>query len=267
MDLDIEGLGFSVASRTLVSDINLTVPDGSLVGLVGPNGSGKSTILKCAYRALKPNAGRVLLGGEDALAMKMRESAKHLAALSQDSTVEFGFTVDEVVAVGRLPHTGALGRDAANGAEVCARALRMAGAAQLSGRQFLELSGGERQRVLIARALAQQPKVLVLDEPTNHLDIRHQLDVLRGVRDLGITVLTALHDLNLAAMFCDRIYVLAEGRIVTSGTPLEVLNADTVRTVFGVDAHVIEHPDTGAPQLLYSVGVTAPATPALQENA
>lgn len=252
MELRLEDLACTVAARTLVEDIALRVHDGEVVGLVGPNGSGKSTILKCTYRALKPSAGRVLLGGTDLLHLTMRQSATRLAALSQQSTVEFGFTVDEVVATGRLPHTGVLGRDAADSRAVLADALRTAGADHLTGRQFLELSGGERQRVLIARALAQQPQVLVLDEPTNHLDIKHQIDVLRKVRGLGVTVLTALHDLNLAALFCDRIYVLDGGRIVTFGTPHQVLVPEVVRAVFGVEAHVITHPETGAPQLLYS---------------
>lgn len=252
MDLTVENLAVSIGGKSLVEDIDLVARSGETVGLVGPNGSGKSTILKCTYRALKPRAGRILLHDDDALAMSMRQSALRLAALSQQSTVEFDFTVDEVVATGRLPHTGALGRDSGDGRRIVADALCTAGASHLSGRSFLELSGGERQRVLIARSLAQQPEVLVLDEPTNHLDVKHQIDVLRKVGGLGITVLTALHDLNLAAMFCDRIYVLDHGRVVASGTPREVMTPGIVRSVFGVTAHVIDHPDTGVPQLIYS---------------
>ncbi len=252
MELRIEDLGYRAGAKPLVQDVRLRAGHGEVIGLVGPNGSGKSTILKCVYRALTPDAGRVLLDGADVAAMTMKQSAVRLAALSQQSTVEFGFTADEVVATGRLPHTSFLGRDRPDARAVVRQALRTAGAAHLSGRQFLELSGGERQRVLIARALAQEPQVLVLDEPTNHLDVRHQIDVLREVRALGITVLTALHDLNLAALFCDRIHVLDGGRIVTSGTPRDVVVPRVVRRVFGVDAHVVDHPDTGAPQLLYS---------------
>lgn len=252
MELRIEGLGYRVGAKPLVQDVRLRAGRGEVVGLVGPNGSGKSTILKCVYRALAPDAGRILLDGVDVSSMTMKQSAVRLAALSQQSTVEFGFTVDEVVATGRLPHTSFLGRDRPDAREVVRLALRTAGAAHLSGRQFLELSGGERQRVLIARALAQEPQVLVLDEPTNHLDVRHQIEVLREVRGLGVTVLTALHDLNLAALFCDRIHVLDAGRIVTAGAPREVVVPDVVRRVFGVDAHVVDHPDTGVPQLLYS---------------
>ncbi|WP_182357965.1 ABC transporter ATP-binding protein [Tomitella gaofuii] len=252
MDLTIEDLTVEVSAKTLVRDVGLSARHGEVVGLVGPNGSGKSTILKCCYRALRPTAGRILLGDADLRGMTMRESALRLAALSQQSSVEFGFTVDEVVATGRLPHTGLLGRDAADARQVIVDALRTAGAGHLSGRPFLELSGGERQRVLIARALAQQPRVLILDEPTNHLDVKHQIDVLRRVRELGITVVTALHDLNLAAMFCDRIHVLDRGAIVAAGTPRQVVTPGLVRAVFGVDAHVVAHPETGVPQLLYS---------------
>lgn len=251
MELRIEELSVRIAARTIVEAVDLTVPAGRLVGLVGPNGSGKSTILACTYRALRPAAGRVSIDGTDTAGMSMRDGARVLAALHQHSTVDFDFTVEEVVATGRFAHTGTFGGDP-DGKRVVAESLDRAGAAHLTGRSFLQLSGGERQRVLIARALAQQPRVLVLDEPTNHLDIRHQIDVLRGVRDLGVTVLTALHDLNLAAQFCDLLHVLDHGRIVASGTPFEVLTPELARTVFGVSAHIVAHPETGAPQLLFS---------------
>ncbi|MCP2257843.1 iron complex transport system ATP-binding protein [Streptoalloteichus tenebrarius] len=251
MDVELEDLSVTVAGRRLVEDLRMEVPSGTVVGLVGPNGSGKSTTLRCVYRALRPTAGRVLLGGDDVVALSPREAARRLGALTQDSHVEFDFTVAEVVTMGRSPHKNLMDPDTDQDREICAAALRRVGAAHLAGRSFLTLSGGERQRVLIARALAQQPAVLVLDEPTNHLDIRHQLEVLSLVRQAGLTVLAALHDLNLAAAACDRLYVLSGGRVVTSGAPEEVLTPEVVAEVFGVRAHVVAHPTSGAPQLIF----------------
>ncbi|ARH92608.1 ABC transporter ATP-binding protein [Streptomyces sp. MOE7] len=251
MRIDVENLSVDVAGRRLVHDLTLRADSGGLVGLVGPNGSGKSTLLRCVYRALRPAAGAVRLDGADLHAMDARTGARLLAALPQEAGTEFDFTVAEVVAMGRLPHQRGSGRASAADTAVCERALARVGAAHLAGRGFLSLSGGEKQRVLIARALAQEPKVLVLDEPTNHLDIAQQLEVLALVRDSRLTVLTALHDLNLAAVHCDALHVIAEGRIVASGPPYEVLTPELLAEVFGVRAHRVRHPVSGAVQLLF----------------
>ncbi|SER53235.1 iron complex transport system ATP-binding protein [Lentzea xinjiangensis] len=238
-----------VTVRGIIEGITLHA-ENEVVGIVGPNGSGKSTTLRCVYRALKPDAGTVLIGGQSV--HRRQDLARELSALTQESQVEFDFTVAEVVEMGRLPHR----RDPARDRRVVAEALARVDVAHLAGRSFLSLSGGERQRVLIARAVAQEPEVLVLDEPTNHLDIRHQLDVLALARGLGVTVLTVLHDLNLAASYCDRLYVLDEGRVVAHGTPEEVLVPELVAKVFHVTAHVVRHPTTGVPQLLFDQEVT-----------
>ncbi|QNP74592.1 heme ABC transporter ATP-binding protein [Streptomyces roseirectus] len=248
MRLGLDGVTVTAAGARLVDDIRLDVAPGTVVGLVGPNGSGKSTLLRCVYQALRPAAGTVRLDGEDVRTMAPRAAARVLAALPQESGAEFDFTVTEVVAMGRLPHER-LGR--AEESRIRAEAMAATGVGHLADRGFLALSGGERQRVLIARALAQQPRVLVLDEPTNHLDITHQLEVLSLVRDAGLTVLAALHDLNLAAAYCDRLYVLADGRVVASGTPEDVLQPALLAEVFGVRAHPVRHPVTGAVQLLF----------------
>ncbi|MBK1786659.1 ABC transporter ATP-binding protein [Prauserella cavernicola] len=260
MDVGIEGLTVTVAGARLVADLSVAAPAGTVVGLVGPNGSGKSTTLRSVYRALRPSAGRVLVDGDDLWRLTARDSARRVAALPQERHLEFDFTVAEVVAMGRSPHQGRLDRDSDTDREVCAAALRRVGADHLSARGFLTLSGGERQRVLIARALAQEPKVLVLDEPTNHLDIRHQLEILALVRATGVTALVALHDLNLAATACDVLYVLDDGGVVTSGSPCDVLTPDLLAAVFGVRAHVLEHPVTGAPQLVFSTALDPEGT-------
>ncbi|MEX3099323.1 heme ABC transporter ATP-binding protein [Streptomyces sp. ST1015] len=248
MRLDVDGVSVEAAGARLVDDIRLAAGPGEVVGLVGPNGSGKSTLLRCVYQALRPAAGTVRLDGEDLRTMAPRAAARVLAALPQESGAEFDFTVTEVVQMGRLPHER---RGHAEDMKICEEAMAATGVGHLADRGFLALSGGERQRVLIARALAQQPRVLVLDEPTNHLDIAHQLDVLALVRDAGLTVLAALHDLNLAAAYCDRLYVLDAGRVVAAGTPADVLQPALLAEVFGVRAHPVRHPATGAVQLLF----------------
>ncbi|RKT57133.1 heme ABC transporter ATP-binding protein [Saccharothrix australiensis] len=247
MDVELDGL----AVRHILHDITLTARGGEVHGIVGPNGSGKSTTLRCLYRALRPTGGVVRLGGRDLHAVPIRDTARELAALTQDSHVEFDFTVTEVVAMGRLPHQAGFDRETDEDRAICADALSRMDVAHLADRSYLSLSGGERQRVLIARALAQQPKVLLLDEPTNHLDISHQLAVLALTRSLGVTVLTVLHDLNLAAAYCDRIHVLDGGRVVAGGKPADVLVPQVLRDVFHVEAHVVPHPTSGVPQLLF----------------
>ncbi|MFB6550912.1 MULTISPECIES: ABC transporter ATP-binding protein [unclassified Streptomyces] len=251
MQIDIDTVTVEISGARVLEDVSLRAGSGQVVGLVGPNGSGKSTLLRCVYRALRPTAGAVRLGGDDLVAMSARESARRLAALPQEVVAEFDFTVAEVVAMGRLPHQGAVARETDEDRRTCAAALDGVGAGHLAHRGFLTLSGGEKQRVLIARALAQQPQVLVLDEPTNHLDIAQQLEVLSLVRDSGLTVLTALHDLNLAALHCDLLHVVEGGRIVASGAPHDVLTPDLLADVFGVRAHRVPHPETGAVQLLF----------------
>ncbi|MFJ3705342.1 MULTISPECIES: ABC transporter ATP-binding protein [Streptomyces] len=251
MEVDIDALTVEIAGVRLLRRATLRAGSGQVVGLVGPNGSGKSTLLRCVYRALRPSAGAVRIGGEDLLAMPARESARRLAALPQELVAEFDFSVAEVVAMGRFPHQGSVARTTEEDRRICAAALAGVGAGHLVDRGFLTLSGGEKQRVLIARALAQQPRVLVLDEPTNHLDIAQQLEVLALVRASGLTVLTALHDLNLAALHCDVLHVIDAGRIVASGAPHDVLTPALLADVFGVRAHRVPHPETGVVQLLF----------------
>ncbi|MEU5687712.1 ABC transporter ATP-binding protein [Streptomyces venezuelae] len=253
MVLSLRDLTVEAAGRALVDRLSLDVAAGSIVGLVGPNGSGKSTALRCVYRALKPTSGAVLLDGTDLTSLKLRDSARSVAALTQESHTELDFTVEEVVALGRAPHARGNHPLTAREQELCDEAMERLDVAHLADRSVLSLSGGERQRVLVARALAQEPRLLVLDEPTNHLDVRHQVELLSFLRGSGLTVLTALHDLNLAAQVCDRIAVLGAGCLVASGDPAEVLTPELVRKVFGVDAVVVPHPRTGLPQLLYDL--------------
>jgi iron complex transport system ATP-binding protein len=262
MRLRLASLSVEVAGARLIDALSLEVGSGEVVGLVGPNGSGKSTALRCVYRALRPTEGAVLLDDIRVDHMAPRDTARKVAALTQDNRSELDFTVSEVVALGRYPHTGGQ-RHSAWERDLCHRAMARTDVLHLAERSVLSLSGGERQRVLVARALAQEPKVLVLDEPTNHLDIRHQLDLLALLHELGLTVVVALHDLNLAASSCDRLAVLDHGHLVAAGPVEEVLTPELVSHVFGVEPTFVTHPRSGAVQLLYQPARTQEAERAL----
>jgi iron complex transport system ATP-binding protein len=250
VSLQLDQLSVDIGRRRIVSGIDLTVRDRQFAGLVGPNGSGKSTILKTVYRVHPPSAGRVLLDGTDLLTLGHKESARRIAVVTQESASEFDFTVREMVMIGRTPHKRSFERDSHTDHEIVDQAIERVGCRLLAARRFNTLSGGEKQLVLIARALAQQADHLILDEPTNHLDIHHQVEILEIVSGLGVTVLAALHDLSLAALFCQAIHVLRAGQIVAAGPPAEVLTPGTIRQAYGADVLVIEHPDTGTPHLI-----------------
>ncbi|HXW80126.1 MAG TPA: ABC transporter ATP-binding protein [Acidimicrobiales bacterium] len=250
MSLKLRGLCVDIAGRRIVSDVDLEVPGGSFVGLLGPNGSGKSTILKAIYRVHRPAAGEVLLNGADLLAMRPKDAARRVAVVAQESTVEFDFTVFEMVMIGRTPHKRAFDKDDEADHAAVSQAIERVGCGTLMDRSFNTLSGGEKQRVLIARAIAQGADHLILDEPTNHLDIRYQVEVLELVAGLGVTVLAALHDLSLASLFCDTVHLLADGRIVTGGPPRSVITSEIVRHAYGADVLIVEHPETGTPHVI-----------------
>ena len=260
--LAIEGLHVSLGDVEIVHGVDLEIPPGSMVGLVGPNGSGKTTVLRSVYRALRPKAGVVWLGDQDLWRLSARRSAQHIAVVAQDAPGEFDFTAAEVAALGRLPHQRGFDRETEYDGELVLAALDTLGLVHLAHRPFTQLSGGERQRTLIARALVQQSRVLILDEPTNHLDIRYQLDVLHHVRSLNMTIIAALHDLNLAGAWCDRIFVIADGTIVAGGPPEEALHPTVINQVFGVTAHVVPHPVTGRPYLIFERRGADDASPA-----
>lgn len=249
--LQLQHVSYTTGGHDLVSDVSLDVAPGEMVGLVGPNGAGKSTLLRIAYRALAPSAGRVLLDGTDVTRLSRRVLARRLAAVPQEYPAEFELTARDVAAMGRAPHQRRLGGDRRGDERIVLTSLELLGMAEFVHRPFAQLSGGEKQRVLLARALAQEPELLVLDEPTNHLDMRHQFDVLALVRRMGMTVVAALHDLNLAARFCQRLYMLDAGRVVATGPPGDVLTAPLLSRVYKVQADVNIHPRSGTPAVMF----------------
>lgn len=247
MELSAQRLSWQAAARHIVREVSLQVHSGEMVGLLGPNGSGKSTLLRMIYRTLPPSSGQVLLGGSDLWQQTPRRAAQAMAVLAQQGSPPFALSVHEVVLMGRIPHQHPLARDSAQDLQIVAQALARVGAQALAQRRFDTLSGGEQQRVLLARALAQQPRLLVLDEPTNHLDVRHQFELMNLLRSLRLSTLAALHDLQLAAHYCDRIYLLQGGAIAAQGRPEQVLDAATIARVYGVQAQVRPNPRTGKP--------------------
>lgn len=223
----------------ILKGVSVHVEKKHFVGIIGPNGSGKSTLLKCIYRTLKPQCGAVFLDGKQLEMMRPKESAKKLAVVAQHNYYNFEFSVQEVVLMGRSPHKRAMERDNAKDYAIVEEALRKVGMIKFKDRSFSTLSGGEQQRVILARALAQQTPCLVLDEPTNHLDITHQLQLLRIVKNLEVTVISAIHDLNIAAAFCDMLYVMQAGKIVGKGTPREVLTRDFIHEIYQVETEIV----------------------------
>ncbi|MGE7991090.1 ABC transporter ATP-binding protein [Pseudomonas sp. NPDC089554] len=234
---------------TLLEGIDLAVGAGEFVGLIGPNGSGKTSLLRCAYRFNRPHQGRVALAGEDIWQRPPRWAAQRIAVMLQEFPEDFGLSVRDVVAMGRTPHLGWLEGDREPG--LVDSTLARLQLDTLADQAFTRLSGGEKQRVLLARALVQQPQLLILDEPTNHLDPRFQLALLQQLRGTGLSLLASFHDLNLAAAFCDRLYVIDAGRIVAHGTPHQVLTEHCLAEVFGVQALVDRHPLASHPRITW----------------
>ena len=259
--LDGRAVGFDVSGVTLLEDVSFSVAVGSVVGLLGPNGSGKSTLLRLVYRALRTFDGAMWIGEDELWSLPHRESARRVAAVPQDEPVPFEMRVLDMVMLGRIPHRKAFESATADEIGRARQCLEQVGLDGFEQRRLSTLSGGERQRVLVARALVQEAGVIVLDEPTNHLDVRHQLELLALVRSLGATAIVALHDLNHALAICDHVLVLDHGRIVRDGPTLEVLSPEVIADVFGVDSHLVPHPVTGAPQLLFSLSGSESAIP------
>jgi len=251
LKLQVENLNFSLNEKQIIEDMNLQVSEGEFVGIIGPNGSGKSTLLKNLYRGLKPNSGVVFIDRENVYKMNPKAVAKKIGVVGQENVIPFDFKVEEIVAMGRSPYKGFFDGDSRKDKEIVANAIEQIGMSDMEKRNYINLSGGEKQRVLLGRVLAQQTDLLLLDEPTNHLDIQHQLQIFDLIKGLGVTVLSAIHDLNLAALYCDRLYVVKDGRILMAGTPEEVLTSESIYEIYGVRSDVAIHPTTKKVTITY----------------
>ncbi|CRZ13560.1 ABC transporter ATP-binding protein [Mycolicibacterium neworleansense] len=236
MNLRAVEVSWTRSGRLVLDGVTLDPIPGSTVGLLGPNGSGKSSLLRLLAGIDRPDAGSVQLDGRELHTMSRRAVARRVAVVGQHADTDLDIAVRDIVRLGRIPHTPIFG--GGDGAAAVRAAMAATGLDSMADRLWHTLSGGERQRVQIARALAQEPTELLLDEPTNHLDIAHQLEILGMIRALDVTSVVALHDLNLAAMFCDHVVVLAQGTVVAAGSPAEVLTEELVADVYGVRCRI-----------------------------
>ncbi len=257
--LEIENLTFAYDGRAVLQGVSFRLMPGEVLGLIGPNGAGKSTLIRLAAGFLRPDRGTVRLFGRPPARWPSRELARWVALVPQGASIPSTFTVWESVMLGRTPYLGFLGVPRQGDRAAVRRALEWVGMADLSERLIGELSGGERQRVLLARALAQEPRCLFLDEPTTHLDIHHQVAVLSLIRRMamerGIAVLVVLHDMNLAATFADRLALLVDGFLAALGDPKEVLRRERLTAIYGDAIAVFPRPDDeGRPAILPRIG-------------
>ncbi len=256
--LELENLSLAYGRNVVVRDLAFRVAPGEMVGLIGPNGSGKSTVIRALSRVISPVSGRILVGGRDVLKIPHGELACLLGVVPQIAILPGTFTAFEIVLMGRNPHLGFLQHESALDMSIAWRAMEMTRTRSFAQRRVNELSGGEIQRVVIARVLAQEPKSVLLDEPTASLDISHQveiLDLIKGLcRENSLTVVIVLHDLNLAAQYCDRLVLMKEGRLHARGTPDEVINPRNIKEVYGAEDCVYTHPDGGVPVVLPRAG-------------
>ena len=239
--ISAQNLSYQIQAETLLDSVDLHADRGQLVGLIGPNGAGKSTLLRAISGILNYREGTVRLDGDDLKSLSSRDIAAGLALIPQIAPYTHGFTSMELVLMGRYPHLGRFQIEGKEDDRIARDAMRLTRTEQFADRTLDTLSGGERQRVFVSRALAQQPRVLLLDEPTSNLDVLHQLKVLDLVRQLiddGLTAVAAIHDLNMAARYCDRLVLLKNGRVLAEGSPEEVLVPETIRSAFGVRAAV-----------------------------
>lgn len=251
MNLKVDHVSVTLSGTEIVKDISMKVDNKQFVGIVGPNGCGKSTLLKSIYKVIKPQKGLVFLGDKDVLKSSARAISKDLGVVGQFNELSFDFTVREMVMMGRTPHKHFMESDNIEDYKIVADALERVNLAKYADRSYLTLSGGEKQRVILARAIAQEPEFLILDEPTNHLDIKYQLQILSVVKSLNIGVLAALHDLSMASVYCDILYVVKDGQIIASGNPKAVLTKKLIRQVFEIDCEIYSNPITGDLAIAY----------------
>lgn len=245
MTLKINDVDAYYGSVKVLERVDLSAEKGELLGVIGPNGSGKTTLLRTIARIVKPRTGAILLDGKEVMQMKAKEFSQQFATVPQDTTVHFDFTALDVVLMGRNPHLGRLELESEKDIEVARRCMELTNCWHLAERPITELSGGERQLVIIARALTQEPKVLLLDEPTSHLDINYQIAIMELLKHLsrheGLIIIAVIHDLNLAAQYCDRLVLLHKGKIRAMGSQHEVLTAANIKHAFGADVMVKRH--------------------------
>lgn len=251
MELSSKGLDVYLGGTQILNDLNIHISKKEFVGIIGPNGSGKSTLLRCLYRTLRPNDGTILIDNKDIEEFSLKETAKQIAVVSQHNEQDFDFSVLDMVLIGRSPHKKFLERDGTEDYEIVLDSLNKVGMEDFIDRSYNSLSGGEKQRIILARALAQKTKCLILDEPTNHLDIKYQLQFMSIAKNLNVTVISAIHDLNIAALYCDKIYAMKKGQIIEYGPPKEIITKELIKGLYDVDSEIILDEETDIINIIY----------------
>lgn len=251
MELSSMGLDVFLGGEQILNDLNIHICDKEFVGIIGPNGSGKSTLLRCLYRTLKPKDGTILINNKDIEKFSLKETAREIAVVSQHNEHDFDFSVLDMVLIGRSPHKKFLEKDGSEDYEIVLDSLKKVGMNEFIHRSYNSLSGGEKQRIILARALAQKTKCLILDEPTNHLDIKYQLQFMAIAKSLEITIISAIHDLNMAALYCDKIYAMKEGQIIAYGTPKEIITRGLIKDLYDVDSEIAMDKETNMINIIY----------------
>lgn len=251
MRLNVKKLDYFIEGTRILDGVSIGVNEGEFVGLIGPNGCGKSTLLKNIYKTYKPARDVVFIDGKDVMTLTSREMAREVSVMAQENSVEFDIEVMDMVMYGRYSHRKFLEGEKKEDAQLCRRRIREVGLEGYEHRSYLSLSGGEKQRVLLARALVQESRLIVLDEPTNHLDVRFQYLIMQTLKNQDITVFASVHDLNIAAMYCDKIFLMDQGKIVKTGTPKEVITEENIERIFKVKSQVTVNEITGKIQIYY----------------
>jgi len=256
--IEIKNLSYSILEHQILNDVSISVSNKKMVGVIGPNGSGKTTLLKHIYRAIPPKKKTVYINQREIESYSFSESAREITVMRQENSSDFDFTVMDMVLLGRAPYRKYFEAFTPDDKSIAKEALISIGMENYADRSFNALSGGEKQRVLIARSLTQGADILILDEPTNHLDVHYQWSLMELISKMNRTVLSVFHELNLASRFCDFIYVLKDGKIVTAGTPKDIISKELMAEVFGVDAEII-YTQSGCPHIIYNKAITANA--------
>lgn len=251
MKLIVENLRCNFNKKDILKGISFKVPRGKFVGIIGPNGSGKSSILKSVYGSICGYGGRIYLDDTDLKSITPRERARKIGVLPQEEPTQFDFSIEEVVQMGRYPYRGFFEKYSVEDQRIVEESLSKVGLLDKRKRIFNELSGGEKQRVLIGRALAQKSDLLILDEPTNHLDIGYQLEIMNFIKSQNITVLSAIHDINIAVMYCDEIIVVKDGLVLEAGPVEKVVTREMLKRVFNVNGHISRNPLSKKLQVSY----------------
>lgn len=249
--LETKGITYSIDGKIIIDGIDISVKEGEFVGIVGPNGCGKSTLLKNIYKVFTPDSGAAFIDGNDLAKLSNRKTAKKMSVMQQENIVDFDMTVYDMVMLGRFAHQKLFSGSSEEDRTIVNEYIKEVGLSGYEDRHFLSLSGGEKQRTLLARALSQKASLILLDEPTNHLDIGYQYQIMNILKRQNLTILCCVHDLNIAAAYCDRIILMKNKKIFDVGSPKEMLTKENIKELFDIDTMIIENEKTGRLNIIF----------------